>query len=509
MTDLSHRGGLPVAQIRPAQTLFERVGGKETIEGIIDGLYDRIESDALLRPMFLRSLEEERAKQKAFWAEWLGGEPAYTHHHAYSGLQHRHAHIYITREAADRWVGHLTESLEAAVSDAGLREAILSVVRPIASAMVNEKQRAASPKDLRCRRIRPFRELKTLAGKGNTAGLEAAIADEPRLLDDDVEMAEVMQAAAAKGRTETVASLIDAGVDPNRAAHWKEGCIIQALMLTPLCVALTKKRRETADLLRARGAIYDVFTAAFVGDFDGVRGFVEADRDLVNAEDPASDVLLATPLYHAVYGGHHEVVKWLLGQGAEVGRNSTALTKQAANTHDLALTRMLIDAGADATRVGPGPWVLHKEIADLLSANGADVNYPTGEWVWRSCTGNNSQRDNPALVSKLIDRGADVHTILRGATPLHYAAKAGFLETTKVLLERGADPNAKSVSGETPLFYAFKAGKRADVAAVCRLLVAAGADPLGGGGKGVTPLQAVARMRRDDKDEIKAALKSA
>jgi hypothetical protein len=40
--------------------LFARIGGRATIDALIDGLYDRIEADPVLRPMFGRHLSGER-----------------------------------------------------------------------------------------------------------------------------------------------------------------------------------------------------------------------------------------------------------------------------------------------------------------------------------------------------------------------------------------------------------------------------------------------------------------
>jgi truncated hemoglobin YjbI len=61
---VAHRGGIAsrVQSLRPDQTSFDRIGGRETIERIVDGLYDEIEGDKAIRPMFVSHLEGERAK---------------------------------------------------------------------------------------------------------------------------------------------------------------------------------------------------------------------------------------------------------------------------------------------------------------------------------------------------------------------------------------------------------------------------------------------------------------
>ena len=507
MNVVKHRGGIQ-ARLRPEQDLFARIGGRDTIERIVDGLYDRIERDPSLRAMFVRNLAGEREKQKDFFQEWLGGEPDYTHHHAHSGLQQRHRQIYITRTAAENWLGYLTESLGEAVADRLLVDEVIDIARPIALSLANEKSAPASPKELRCQRIRPFRSIRALAAKGDADALRRELLAEPALVGDPVEMAEVMLEASARGRTQVVEVLLDAGVDPNLPAPYKEGSAIKGLMLTPMCAALVKGHTETAEKLRSRGAVYDVFTACYMGDLNRVREFVEERPAIVHQEDPSSDLLQATPLHHAVCGGHLAVVDLLFEHGAVVGRNSTPMVRQAANRGKLTMVERLLTRGADATRVGSGRWVLYPEMADLLSAHGAVVNYPDGAWIWRSCTGNNSQRDNAEYIEALLDRGADVETRWRGATALHYAAKAGFLDTARLLLDRGADPNARNDGDETPLFYAFKAGKRSDIAAMVGVLVAGGADSSHANPKGATPAKMAKRMRRPDKSKIAAALES-
>jgi ankyrin repeat protein len=56
------------------------------------------------------------------------------------------------------------------------------------------------------------------------------------------------------------------------------------------------------------------------------------------------------------------------------------------------------------------------------------------------------------------------------AMALHYAAKAGFMKTIKVLLDHGADPTAPDDNGFTPLDWVERAAPSVDRQAVRRLL---------------------------------------
>ena len=60
-------------------------------------------------------------------------------------------------------------------------------------------------------------------------------------------------------------------------------------------------------------------------------------------------------------------------------------------------------------------------------------------------------------LSFLIRRGADINARTKyGRTPLHEAALNGNIKTVKILIESGANVNVKNNRGETPLFYAEK-----------------------------------------------------
>jgi ankyrin repeat protein len=82
----------------------------------------------------------------------------------------------------------------------------------------------------------------------------------------------------------------------------------------------------------------------------------------------------------------------------------------------------------------------------------------------------------PSTAKLLVERGADVAAAARNdmkVQPLHAAAAARNVEAVVLLLERGADPDARQQAGYTALMAAAGAGRRDLV----DMLLARGADP--------------------------------
>jgi len=90
---------------------------------------------------------------------------------------------------------------------------------------------------------------------------------------------------------------------------------------------------------------------------------------------------------------------------------------------------------------------------------------------------------DPGPVAVLLDRGAEVNARMRdGATPLHMAASSGpFLEIVEMLVQAGADLQARGRGGRTPLHEAARSSEN------YQLLLRFGADPEALDDDGITP----------------------
>jgi truncated hemoglobin YjbI/ankyrin repeat protein len=458
--------------------LFVRMGGRAAIAALVDGLYDRIETDAALRPLFGRDLGREREAQKRFFTDWFGGDGGYRTH---LPLKHRHDLVPITRALAGRWLAHFRGSLDTAVPDAGARQAIYDQVRLLARALVNEE---GPPSALRarshgtCLRYKPAVAALEVARRGDAAALRDLLKRAPDVLASTPLAAALLHLAVLAGRARVVELLLASGVDVNLPSP-----IEPLIFLTPLCVARTKTRRKEIEaLLLRRGAKEDVFTHAFLGDLERLEAEIVLLPSSAQAVDPAVDALEITPMHHAVAGDRVEAVRLLVSRASQSNdplRNlGTALAVAVAHENP-AIVSVLLEHGANGAAIGAGRWVLHPELAPLLSRAGARVDR-SGSWIGLSCTGNQGRRDDPDYVAALLRHGAranDKRVIGQDAdggraTALHYAAKAGFLKTIEVLLEHGAEPGDKDDNGLTALDWVERAAKSVNRDAVRRLLVA-------------------------------------
>jgi hypothetical protein len=86
----------------------------------------------------------------------------------------------------------------------------------------------------------------------------------------------------------------------------------------------------------------------------------------------------------------------------------------------------------------------------------------------------------------------------RGETSLHYAVKTGSLKVTRILIDRGAYVDARDADGRTPLHYAAEGG----FISIAKLLFERGADPNAEDNEGDTSLHVSAQKCFADVAEV-------
>ncbi|MYK91841.1 MAG: hypothetical protein F4026_06840 [Synechococcus sp. SB0669_bin_8] len=288
--------------------------------------------------------------------------------------------------------------------------------------------------------------------------------------------------AVLAGQTHMAQLLIDAGANVN--------AVYLDLYRTPLMLAAIEGNADMVQLLIEAGAELDAQeegarTALLlaIAALENDAATMEPVRLLLRAgADPSIGSRYGTPLSNAIEHGATELVDLLIQAGVHV------------NAADRFGSTPLHEA---ASPYGYGDHEAAVRIAEALIQAGANVNPPpstpstflTGGTPLSLAAGT----DNLAMVRLLIEHGADVQARGRLDAPLHVAARSGNADIAQALIEAGADLHARNVNYEgdadnSPLHLAIHAG-HGDLA---RLLIEAGADVQARNHAGNPPVQVAA-----------------
>ena len=302
--------------------------------------------------------------------------------------------------------------------------------------------------------------------------------------------------AADCGHTETVRYLV--GLPDVEVDHTEgEGC-------TALHWAADKNHADMVQVLIDAGADIEardtsrnspLLWACGSGSLDAVKLLVRAGAGVSVTNNEGHTFLTA-----AADCGHTETVRYLVGlPEVEVdhtdGEGCTAL-HWAADMNHADMVQVLIDAGADieardASRNWPLLWACGSGSLDavkLLVRAGAGVSVTDSEG--RTCLAAAASRGHTETVRYLVGLSeVEVnHTDGEGRTALHWAADTKHADVVQVLIDAGADIEARDTSRNWPLPLACGSGSLDAV----KLLVRAGAGVSVTDNEGCTCLTAAA-----------------
>jgi len=212
-------------------------------------------------------------------------------------------------------------------------------------------------------------------------------------------------------------------------------------------------------------AIQDVMRAAQSGDVDAMRAGLDAHPEYIDALGGGFEK--AAALHLAVLRNQHAAIRLLIERGADLDRrefpDNAAPLHFAALHGDMETIRLLVEAGADVDGngddhgVGVLGWAtcfgdVREEVAAYLLDHGAKLN------LWTAIA---------------LDRADDLRAMIAGdrslltarmtrnehrRTPLHHAVRKNRPRIVQLLLELGADPNARDATGATALTTASEVG---------------------------------------------------
>jgi ankyrin repeat protein len=240
------------------------------------------------------------------------------------------------------------------------------------------------------------------------------------------------------------------------------------------------------------------------GDLPAVRAAIElgvdvnaVDNELTGLESGEPRVQRETALFIAARDGHAQIVRVLLDAGADpniiCSESGTALTIAAARDNRSEIVQMLLKGGADPLLARPLGW-------NALQWATIKSDYASFLLLLRATQ---SDSTPPQVRTETIQAAARRHDDLRhrimkvlktaeSMEPLADAARNGPLARLQGALSRGADPNQRDAGdGWTALHWA--AGYEGDASRV-RLLLDSGANPNANTTGGYTPLMAAVQV---------------
>jgi hemoglobin len=442
--------GVRAAARSESPSLYERIGA-EKVERLVAAFYARVDSDPVIRPLYGKTLSCAIHGLTNFMKTWLGGPPVYDLRGA--RLRRRHVPFAIDARARDAWLANM----KAAVREVGIPAAeaglLLAHLEFGARALVNTGE---TPEKAPC--------------PGGTDRFDARLAEQWNRMAE----AENLFDAVSRGDLALMRSMLPMRLVPH--AVLMSHALVEWLDPTGRADRRVGRRPKQVKPLEVIESLL-------------------AHRDLDSDPDEGDDLGRFRHL--------QAMIEAYTGVTRKIGPDWPFHAILRAATRDRFISEVERDRSCVRLLGLRGQTLLHDaalvgeaELAAVLIRSGSDPDAKEAEGhtpLYRASTG------DVARVLLAAGATADVASGPTRGTPLHQAARRGYVSVAQALLDQGASIDARDAKEQTPLRRAVNCRQLP----IVRLFVRHGADPHAADRRGVTPLD-VARTA-----EMKQALADA
>jgi ankyrin repeat protein len=269
-----------------------------------------------------------------------------------------------------------------------------------------------------------------------------------------------IHAASIRGHGEVVLALIKSGADID-AQSGHSGNALQAASFEGHTSVVKILLDSNAEVNAQGGRYSNALQAASVAGQQAVVRLLLAYGANIHAQGGLYD----NALNAAAAESHTATVELLLEKGAKVTQidvQRRSVLHHAVNSAfcTTSLVKVLVSRGApldtvDIENMTPLHYSVkfgHQSIAELLLEGGVRIDAGVYRKMWDCHT----KKTAGSYRRTIPEHVCDLCCTSTGLTPLHFAALTGNPVMTKFLLKRGADPNAVSEHGETPLHLTLR-----------------------------------------------------
>lgn len=204
--------------------------------------------------------------------------------------------------------------------------------------------------------------------------------------------------------------------------------------------------------------IQDFFQAIRAGQLDNVNASLAADPELLKAKDENG----LGPYIAAKYSRHEDIAALLLEKGVDLDIFAACMAGDGER-----ITNLLDRDRQLANRYSHDGWTPlhlaaffgHKQIADILLEQGADVHARSRNAMENLPIHAAAASRKASIVAALLEHGASVNARQHGGwTPLHAASQNGDSNLVRLLVANGADVGARAANNQSAIDLALTGG---------------------------------------------------